>query len=515
MASLHHAAGSPAAFEQRVFSPNPFLKPDSPPAALPPANAALAPAEAIEVTVLWGTNVLAVEQLSPPRRFAVGEVGGAGGAGTSAEGDVDFALSAEALGSARSELITLRAGVPLAIFDHAGAPPRVLEKGRPVDASAITLDCGDLALGARGIELRQDRIVLIERSGVTFRLAGMDKPDRVPRVLLGGADRSSLATMGTAAILQGLLVATLAYLTPSLADASEAELDHDRLILMQQYLDASAERNREQEQQTADDTGGQKGAPAEGAKGPEGKAGKPEVAAHNRRMGIQGESAQRVVGRAELRAEAENFGTIGLLNQLNASNAPSSPWGAELAMGPDSANGTGDMWGDQIGDVTGHGLGVSGTERGGGGPGTGIGMGMIGTCMGINCYGNGGDGFGSSIGRGKPDRKPGTFSIRPNGDTVVSGRLPRDVIQRIVRQNYGRFRNCYEMGLRTNPNLEGRVTARFVIGRDGAVSNVSSSGDLPDANVKSCVASAFYGLSFPSPEGGIVTVSYPIMLTPG
>jgi hypothetical protein len=29
------------------------------------------------------------------------------------------------------------------------------------------------------------------------------------------------------------------------------------------------------------------------------------------------------------------------------------------------------------------------------------------------------------------------------------------------------------------------------------------------------VASAFYGLSFPTPENGIVTVSYPIMLTPG
>jgi outer membrane biosynthesis protein TonB len=89
------------------------------------------------------------------------------------------------------------------------------------------------------------------------------------------------------------------------------------------------------------------------------------------------------------------------------------------------------------------------------------------------------------------------------------------VIQRIVRQNFGRFRNCYESGLRSNPNLEGRVTARFVIGRDGAVSNVSAGGDLPDPAVRSCVASAFYGLSFPAPDSGIVTVTYPILLTPG
>ena len=57
---------------------------------------------------------------------------------------------------------------------------------------------------------------------------------------------------------------------------------------------------------------------------------------------------------------------------------------------------------------------------------------------------------------------------------------------------------------------------RFVIGRDGAVSNVGNGGsDLPDANVVSCVVRAFYGLSFPQPENGIVTVTYPIVFTPG
>lgn len=508
MTSLHAAAGSPVAFDQRVPSVNPFLVARQAPlvAAPPaPANVTLPVAEAVEVTVLWGTNVLAVEQLAPPRKFSVGEVG-------DAAGGVDFVLSADTLGSGRREIVAMRGGAPHAIFD-AASTPRVLERGQPVDVSGILVDCSDVALGARGIELRQDRVVLVESSGLTFRVAGMEKPERVPRMLLGSADRSSLTTMGSAAILQGLLVATLAYLTPSMADASDAELNQDRFVLMQQYLDASAERNREEKQETADDASGQKGAPAEGAKGPEGKAGKPEVHAQNKRMGIQGDSPQRVVGRAELRAEAENFGTIGLLNQLNATNAPSSPWGAELAMGPDSANGTGDLWSDDIGDISGSGLGVSGTERGGGGLGFGIAMGNIGTCAGLNCYGNGKDGWGGSVGRRGNEHQTKVPTVRP-GETIASGRLPKEVIQRIVRQNYGRFRACYEIGLRTNPNLEGRVTARFVIGRDGAVSNVSSSGDLPDAAVKSCVASAFYGLSFPTPDNGIVTVSYPIMLTP-
>ena len=54
------------------------------------------------------------------------------------------------------------------------------------------------------------------------------------------------------------------------------------------------------------------------------------------------------------------------------------------------------------------------------------------------------------------------------------------------------------------------------IGRDGAVSNVGNGGsDLPDAGVVSCVQRAFYGLSFPQPASGIVTVTYPIVFTPG
>jgi 2-polyprenyl-6-methoxyphenol hydroxylase-like FAD-dependent oxidoreductase len=74
---------------------------------------------------------------------------------------------------------------------------------------------------------------------------------------------------------------------------------------------------------------------------------------------------------------------------------------------------------------------------------------------------------------------------------------------------------CYEDGLRKNPNLEGRVEARFVIGRDGAVSNVrNGASDLPDSKVVSCVVGTYYGLSFPPPTDGIVTVSYPIFFSP-
>jgi hypothetical protein len=89
----------------------------------------------VEVTVLWGSNVLAIAQLAPPRKYAVGEVGGANGAGTSAAGDVDFALSSERLGTERREIVAIRSGVPFAVFSSNEAP-RVLERVTPSTSSA-------------------------------------------------------------------------------------------------------------------------------------------------------------------------------------------------------------------------------------------------------------------------------------------------------------------------------------------------------------------------------------------
>jgi len=101
--------------------------------------------------------------------------------------------------------------------------------------------------------------------------------------------------------------------------------------------------------------------------------------------------------------------------------------------------------------------------------------------------------------------------------TTVSGRLPPELIQKIVRAAYGTFRVCYEQGLGRDAKLAGSVVVRFVIARDGKVSNAAlgPGSTLPDAQAAECVVKAFYGLVFPTPEGGIVTVVYPIMLSPG
>lgn len=105
--------------------------------------------------------------------------------------------------------------------------------------------------------------------------------------------------------------------------------------------------------------------------------------------------------------------------------------------------------------------------------------------------------------------------MRSTGELVLSGRLAPEVIQRTVRQNYGRFRLCYERGLVRNPNLSGRIAVRFAIDSAGRVLHASvGESSLPDSEVVSCVVSAYFGLSFPAREQGIVTVVYPIAFSP-
>jgi outer membrane biosynthesis protein TonB len=121
----------------------------------------------------------------------------------------------------------------------------------------------------------------------------------------------------------------------------------------------------------------------------------------------------------------------------------------------------------------------------------------------------------ASQARPKSGAVPPSSGLAPRvraGSATVSGRLDRSVIAERVRARHGRFRLCYEQALARDRTLRGRISVRFVIGRDGTVSNASNGGtELADSAMTSCVISAFYGLSFPAPEGGIVTVLYPLI----
>lgn len=76
--------------------------------------------------------------------------------------------------------------------------------------------------------------------------------------------------------------------------------------------------------------------------------------------------------------------------------------------------------------------------------------------------------------------RSGTTLIRL-GATAVSGRLPAEVIRKVVREKF-EYRKCYEEALARNSQLRGRVDVRFVIGRDGKVTNAAfaESSTVPD-----------------------------------
>jgi hypothetical protein len=255
--------------------------------------------------------------------------------------------------------------------------------------------------------------------------------------------------------------------------------------------------------------------------GEEGKMGKENAPVANLRWGKEGNADRRdvVLDRTRALQEAQSFGIIGML--VGDPKAPIADWGRADARGADPMSAQGNMWGSDIGDAAGFGgLGMTGTGIGGGGFGEGIGLNPDITGFGhdIGPAGNGDGGWGGKKGcngcslRGHDTRGP---QLRSAGPPEINGHLPPEVIQRVVRDNFGRFRSCYMNGLRDNPSLEGRVVTRFTVDRQGTVSSAQDGGSsLPNPGVVSCVVKAFYGLSFPEHDGGIVKVVYPLALQP-
>ncbi|HEY1954425.1 MAG TPA: AgmX/PglI C-terminal domain-containing protein [Polyangiaceae bacterium] len=112
---------------------------------------------------------------------------------------------------------------------------------------------------------------------------------------------------------------------------------------------------------------------------------------------------------------------------------------------------------------------------------------------------------------------PKVAAVTHSEPRPVNGRLAPSVIQHVVRSHFGEMKSCYEAGLAKDPSVGGRTRTRFVIDRTGHVSSaedVESDSTLP-SEVRECVTKQFSALEFPPPVGGIVTVVYPLIFTPG
>jgi FHA domain-containing protein len=474
---------------------------------------------AIEVMILWDSNVLHVSYLSPPRSFYVGEELGD-------KAKCDYFIPSETLGTTRAPLVVSRGlGASLVILPRTRGYVDLPGQGKVSLADLISSGrarpSSEMS-GAYEYELPANAKARMELEGssLVFQIGAVNAGKRIPVGVI--SEPGAFLYTGLSFLLHMGLVAVFAFFMPNMRGDDTEDLDRDQILMMQKLLNAAAEREqeeRENQEVTEVQPDQKEGGTGTRAKGEEGSMGNPNTRDTGHKYGVQGpkDNPDPHLAKQAALQEAAQFGMIGLISTMGGGdpNAPTAPWGREESLGQDEKSARGNMFGDTIGDSFGAGgLGLSGVGEGGGGRGEGIGLGNFGG------LGHGaGTGTGQGIGNGR-GRLGGGHQVKAprirEGATSVNGRLPPEVIQRIVRQNFGRFRLCYENGMRNNPNLQGRVTVKFVIDRSGAVAMTADGGsDLPDQGVVQCVVRGFGNLSFPQPEGGMVTVVYPIMFNPG
>jgi hypothetical protein len=369
--------------------------------------------------------------------------------------------------------------------------------------------------GARELQLELGTRAELRFGDIVFRIAAVRAGKPVGHGLAAGFDTAALPYFALSALSFGGLLSSMAFLVPQLALLSDEESDDDRLYLLQAYLSAAAEREQQHSAgaaQSATPAAGERGA---SAAGPEGALGKVDAPKAKGGLQLKGDAPRPMTMSLteDFRDFRDNSGMTGILATADTSDLPNL-WPSDRSRGSDADNTLAGIWDHGLGDAFGTGEGLTGTGEHGGGRTNSIGMGNgIGT-LGAGGGKPGGDATALSLGRTTRGHRTSVPRLR-EGVSQISGRLPADTIQRVIRQNHPRFRGCYEKGLMTNPSLAGRVGVRFVIGRDGRVANVADGGsDLPDPSVVSCVSRAFYDISFPKPEGGIVTVVYPISFQP-
>lgn len=530
----------PAFSTDATFAPvNPFLAPKptvaeavvvgEPSYVMVPAGPRVADEEvetmasAVEVQVLWGQNVLSVSHLAEGKSFSVG----------TGEG-VDFDLAEETLGRARLALVSAVTGSPKVVVP-AGAMVTI-QGDTAVDVAALVAQ-GRAVPSSEGAGLFDMKVA--EGQSIRVALAGSEiayvvrgvRAGRAPKALGLLAGLSSNVTKFVGLSLLGHLgvMASLAYFMPTMGPDDAEANSRENILYMQKMLNASAPPElKEQDGSSGETASTESGGKGERAQGAEGTMGKDNAPKANARWGFKGNATEPKV---QLKTDVElarQFGMVDLLisSQSGPSahdpNAPSAKWGAFEAQGSDAKSAMGSMWGAEISDALGGGaFGLSGTGEGGGGVGTGIGLDKVGGLGhgagggdGVG-FGPGKDGIGSGHGplsRGHVAKGPGPIREQK---IQTNGHLPPEAIQRVVRANFGRFRNCYDAGLRTNPSLAGRVVTKFIIGRDGAVSVSADGGsDLPDRSVVNCVVRSYQALSFPTPDNGQVTVTYPLAFSP-
>ena len=458
---------------------------DDPSSRTEEARGRVAPSNGAVVTLLWGSTVVAMRTFTRAKRVSVGDLGV-----TEDIGGPSFEIKRDARG------FTIHT-------PHGDAVPRGFR---------MRMLCSD---GSSNVAAsRRATSLMLVCEAVTL------EKGKVAALL---PDARGLGLSALAVALFPLLLGILRVGAPDPRAPEDMEAQRDRIAFVQTAL-AAADKRTERAEPAADDGTESNGAsPSRGgtsgsSKGEEGSQGDTSTRSEEGlARAEQRKSAPPSVQETAL--EATTFGMISLLDRDDKNARPASAFAAQDV---DAANGgqRGDIFRDAFGMGS---AGLSGVGEGGGGLGAGVGITRIGALgHGVASAREDGSLGGYDLGRtsGRLREHASRFSYRfDSGDdyTQVNGRLPPESVQRVVRSNFGRIRACYEDALLRSPQLEGRVSVKFVIARNGAVSaaEIGENTTLADAKASACIVAQYKQMAFPEPEGGIVTVVYPVVFSRG
>jgi len=134
-----------------------------------------------------------------------------------------------------------------------------------------------------------------------------------------------------------------------------------------------------------------------------------------------------------------------------------------------------------------------GAARGGGGSGQSSGIGSLVA-----------NGPSSGIGTGdKSEKKVKAIVQESAPQDLDSNDLDPAAVAAKIRQYRGALVACYETALKRNPNLSGKITLRFTIGKIGKVTHVEIEVDtMHDDEVNQCITDRAMGWRFPAPQNG-------------
>lgn len=96
------------------------------------------------------------------------------------------------------------------------------------------------------------------------------------------------------------------------------------------------------------------------------------------------------------------------------------------------------------------------------------------------------------------------------------GTLDKRQIDDVIKVRMGRIQACYQREYQRNPGLQGRITLRILIDKDGNVPLVKvRQSTMNNPTVEQCLIDELRETRFPAPTGGTVVVTYPFSFSGG